>query len=210
MKGASAEIINTDGLLKRCWWCGDDPMYMDYHDREWGVPVVDDRRLFEKLALEGFQSGLAWITILRKRDRFREVFENFDPATVSRFGQKDVTRLLKDPGIVRHRGKIEAVIANARAYAELVAREGSLARFVWKHAPERPKIPRGRSDIPAQTADSLAFSRELKRRGWKFVGPTTAYAFFQSMGVVNDHLPGCHRREPVSSLRTLALKKLSR
>lgn len=204
--GASA----AGGAVKRCWWCGDDAIYVRYHDTEWGVPILDDRRLFEKLSLEGFQSGLSWITILRKRDRFREVFSNFDPSAVASLGPKDVARLMSDPGIVRHRGKIEAVIANARAFVELVAKEGSLAQFVWRFASESPSLPRQQADVPTQTPESVAFSRELKRRGWKFVGPTTAYAFFQSMGIVNDHLVGCHRREPVAALRTQALKSLSR
>lgn len=203
--------LNTDDVgIKRCWWCGIEPVYVRYHDDEWAVPVLDDRRLFEKLALEGFQSGLAWITILRKRERFREVFADFHPATVAEFGAKDVARLLADPGIIRHRGKIESVIANARGFAELVSREGSFARFVWQHAPDRPIAPKRRSDVPSQTAESLAFSGELKRRGWRFVGPTTAYAFFQSMGIVNDHLVGCHRRGDIALLRSAALETISR
>jgi DNA-3-methyladenine glycosylase I len=193
--------MTAGGVLKRCWWCGDDSLYVEYHDVEWGVPVTEDQRLFEKLALEGFQSGLSWITILRKRKRFREVFHDFSPESVARFGERDVKRLLDDAGIVRHRGKIEAVIGNARAYLELSSREGSLARFAWSFAPSRPKSPRGRGDIPTQTAESVAFSRELKRRGWRFVGPTTAYAFFQAMGLVNDHLLDCHRQAPVEELR---------
>jgi DNA-3-methyladenine glycosylase I len=196
--------------MKRCWWCGTEPIYVKYHDKEWGVPVTDDQRLFEKLALEGFQSGLAWITILRKRERFREVFASFDPSSVAAFKSKDVTRLLADPGIIRHRGKIEAVISNARAFAELVSREGSLAQFVWRYAPTKPIAPKRRGDVPSQTVESIAFSRELKRRGWRFVGPTTAYAFFQSMGIVNDHLVGCHRREGVAALRAATLEKISR
>ncbi len=204
IRGKSAD----GGVVKRCWWCGDDAEYVAYHDTEWGVPVLDDRRLFEKLSLEGFQSGLAWITILRKRERFREVFRSFDPTKVAKFSEKDIQRLLGDPGIIRHRGKIEAVIANARAFGELVAREGSLARFVWRYAPDRSRAPRRRQDIPAQTEASLAFSRELKKRGWRFVGPTTAYAFFQSMGIVNDHLVDCHRHEVCGELRARALEQL--
>lgn len=202
--------ISISGALHRCWWCGDDPLYVQYHDLEWGVPVTDDRRLFEKLALEGFQSGLSWITILRKRERFREVFANFEPTVVASYAARDVARLLGDPGIIRHRGKIEAVISNARAFAELVAREGSLARFVWSYAPPAHEAPRQRTDIPAQTDESAAFSRELKRRGWRFVGPTTAYAFFQAMGVVNDHVVGCHRQAPVDALRSQVLSRISR
>lgn len=210
MTPENPDLLADDGGIKRCWWCGDDPLYVRYHDREWGVPVTDDRRLFEKLALEGFQSGLSWITILRKRERFREVFADFHPLAVADFKAKDVARLLADPGIIRHRGKIEAVISNARAFAELVSRGGSLAHFVWQHAPSKPAAPRRRTDIPSQTAESLAFSRELKRRGWRFVGPTTAYAFFQSMGIVNDHLVGCQRREDVAELRAAALERISR
>lgn len=189
----------------RCWWCGDDAEYMRYHDEEWGAPVVSDRLLFEKLSLEGFQSGLSWLTILRKRPRFREVFGDFDPQIVAAFDGRVVRRLLADPGIVRHRGKIEAVIANARAYAELCAREGSLAAFTWRFAPRSSPVRRHRSDVPSQTEESVAFSRELKRRGWRFVGPTTAYAFFQSMGIVNDHLADCFRHATVARLRATVL-----
>lgn len=193
------------GLLKRCWWCGSDALYVHYHDTEWGVPVTDDRRLFEKLALEGFQAGLSWITILRKRERFRETFEGFDPRRVAEFDARRVARLLRDPGIVRHRGKIEAVIANARAYSELVVREGSLSRFAWSFAEMRSSSPTQPSDIPTQTVASQAFSRQLKRRGWRFVGPTTAYAFFQAMGIVNDHVSSCFRRAPIAKLRSATL-----
>lgn len=181
---------------------------MRYHDEEWGAPVTADIRLFEKLALEGFQSGLSWITILRKRENFRAAFDGFRPELVAKYGAKDVTRLLGNAGIIRHRGKIEATISNARAFQELVAREGSLARFVWGFAPSKSlKIVR-RTDIPTQTAESLAMSKELKRRGWRFVGPTTAYAFFQAMGLVNDHLTGCFRRDPVAALRARAISTL--
>lgn len=195
------EATKVTGALNRCWWCGDDTEYVRYHDSEWGVPVVDDRRLFEKLSLEGFQSGLSWITILRKRPAFREVFADFDPAVVAGFGARDVTRLLKDARIVRHRGKIEAVISNARSYAELVAREGSLSRFVWAYAPARPLTRVRREDIPSQIAESTAMSKELRRRGWRFVGPTTAYAFFQAMGLVNDHLASCFRYAELADRR---------
>lgn len=190
------------GSMKRCWWCGTDNDYVRYHDVEWAVPVTSDVRLFEKLSLEGFQSGLSWITILRKRDAFREVFYDFDPFRVAEFGEGDVKRLLGDARIVRHRGKIEAVVRNARAYAELVAREGSLARFVWEFAPERVATRRRRSEIPSTSAESTAFSKELRRRGWRFVGPTTAYAFFQAMGLVNDHLADCFRHAEVKRLRS--------
>lgn len=188
-------------LKKRCWWCGTDDDYVRYHDAEWGVPVTDDVRLFEKLSLEGFQSGLSWITILRKRPAFREVFFDFAPDRVAAFEERDVKRLLADARIVRHRGKIEAVVQNARAYSELVAREGSLARFVWGFAPARVTMRRQRAEIPSTSVESTAFSKELRRRGWRFVGPTTAYAFFQAMGLVNDHLSDCFRHAEVKKLR---------
>jgi DNA-3-methyladenine glycosylase I len=196
----------ADGAV-RCWWCGTSDDYVRYHDREWAVPVTDDVRLYEKLSLEGFQAGLSWITVLRKRERFREVFEGFDPERVAKFGARDVARLLKDPGIIRHRGKIEAAIANARAFLALRDQEGSLARFVWRYAPATPHEPRRRADIAPLSAESTALSKELKRRGWKFVGPTTVHAFFQAMGLVNDHIVGCAQRESVEKLRLRALGK---
>lgn len=183
---------------ERCWWCVSDAMYEAYHDVEWGTPVTDDVRLFEKLSLEGFQSGLSWLTILRKRDAFRRAFSGFEPARVARFGSREIQRLLADSGIVRHRGKIEATINNARQYLELREREGSLSDFVWRFAPARHTPRRRREDIPSQTAESVALSKELKRRGWRFVGPTTAYAFFQAMGLVNDHVTDCFRYREIS------------
>ncbi len=187
----------TDGLVAhpdghvRCWWCGEDPDYLAYHDQEWGVPVHDDVRLYEKLCLEGFQAGLSWLTILRKRPAFRAAFAGFDPEVVAGFGDDEVARLLGDAGIVRHRGKIEAVIANARAYLRLVEGEGSLDGFVWAYAEPDAPAPRSPADVRATSPASVALSRELKRRGWRFVGPTTVYAFMQSMGLVDDHLVGC-------------------
>src|SRR5262245_45975259 len=169
-------IAGPDGKL-RCRWCAAAPEFIAYHDEEWGFPVTDDHRLFEKLSLEGFQSGLSWRTILAKRENFRAAFKKFDIDKVARFTARDVTRLLKDPGIVRHRGKIEAVINNARRARELIAEEGSLSGFFWKFAPN--------------AGDGIALSKELKRRGWKFVGPTTVYAFMQAMGLVNDHADAC-------------------
>jgi DNA-3-methyladenine glycosylase I len=166
----------TDGKL-RCHWCAATPEYVAYHDEDWGFPVADDGVLFEKLCLEGFQSGLSWRTILAKRDHFRAAFRNFDLDKVARFTSRDVARLLADAGIVRHRGKIEAVINNARRARELIRQEGSLAAFFWKYAPEQ--------------ASAVAISKELKKRGWKFVGPTTVYAFMQAMGLVNDHAENC-------------------
>jgi len=193
---------HEDGVV-RCWWCGTDPLYVDYHDREWGTPVTDDVRLFEKLSLEGFQAGLSWITILRKRENFRAAFAGFDPVRVARFGARDVARLLADPGIVRHRGKITAVIDNARRYDDLCGEFGSLASFIWGFQPsatERPR-PVARSAIPSVTPSSVAMSKALKARGWRFVGPTTMYALFQAMGLVNDHLQGCARRAEVDAAR---------
>jgi DNA-3-methyladenine glycosylase I len=180
--------IAEDGKA-RCQWCSAAPEFLDYHDREWGFPVDDDRRLFEKLCLESFQSGLSWRTILAKRENFRAAFSNFDFDQVARFTDKDVTRLLQDEGIVRHRGKIEAVINNARCAQELVKQEGSLAAYFWRHEPDRANLP------VAQTVsfseESIRLSKELKKMGWKFVGPTTVYAFLQAMGLINDHVQHC-------------------
>jgi DNA-3-methyladenine glycosylase I len=187
-------VVGEDGLA-RCAWCASDPLYVRYHDDEWGVPVHDDLRLFEKLCLEGFQAGLSWLTILRKREAFREVFQGFDPEKVAGFTESDVDRLLADERIVRHRGKIEAVVNNARRYLELVDDVGALGEHVWSFAPEAARpAPACMGEIPAVTPESTALARDLKRRGWRFVGPTTVYAFMQSMGLVDDHLEGCHRR----------------
>ncbi len=201
-----AGLIRGDDGETRCWWPGSDPDYVAYHDDEWGRPVTDDRRLFEKLCLEGFQSGLSWLTILRKRENFRRAFRDFDFVEIARFKGRNVERLLADSGIVRHRGKIEATINNAKRCCELVEQEGSLAAFVWRYAAEprsRPKrmthaVLRERST----SAESIAMSKELKRLGWSFVGPTTAYAFQQAMGLVNDHLDGCFVRDQVEHQRT--------
>jgi DNA-3-methyladenine glycosylase I len=191
--------------LARCAWCLGAPEYLAYHDLEWGRPVVDDTRLLEKLCLEGFQAGLSWLTILRKREAFRRAFAGFDRERLARFGARDVARLLGDAGIVRHRGKIEAAIANARAAREVAEREGSLAALVWRFEPtpaSRPRRLTGRALARlAETRESAALSRELKRRGFRFVGPTTAYAFMQAMGLVNDHLEGCHVRQAVEGER---------
>jgi DNA-3-methyladenine glycosylase I len=185
----SASTADGPDGQPRCRWCTAVPEFVPYHDHEWGFPVADDRRLFEKLCLEGFQSGLSWRTILAKRDRFRAAFHDFDFHAMASFGPADVQRLLADSGIVRHRGKIEAVIHNAGRAMELVEREGSLAAFVWRFEPaaEGLDTPQTVSTSPA----SVALSKELKRRGWKFVGPTTVYAFMQAMGLVNDHAEGC-------------------
>jgi DNA-3-methyladenine glycosylase I len=186
-------IVGADGV-ERCWWCGADPLYVAYHDDDWGQPIHDERALFELLCLEGFQAGLAWITILRKRDAFRAAFAGFDIPTVAGFGDADVERLLGDAGIVRHRGKITAVVDNARATQALWDEGTSLHDLVWAHAPEqRPAPLTHRGEIEASTPESKALAKALQRRGMRFVGPTTVYAFMQSAGVVNDHLAGCHR-----------------
>lgn len=184
--------LGGDGVV-RCWWCGDDPLYVRYHDDEWGHPVTDDVRLFEKICLEGFQAGLAWITVLRKREAFREVFAGFDPATVSAFGPHDVERLLGDARIIRHRGKIESTIHNAGRFLDLVEREGSFHRYVSGFAPARHRRPGLDGSLAASTPESVALSKDLKRRGFSFVGPTTVYAFMQAMGLVDDHIVGCER-----------------
>jgi DNA-3-methyladenine glycosylase I len=199
----------VDGLLKgedgvtRCWWAGSTPEYLAYHDSEWGFPVADDVRLFEKLSLEGFQAGLSWLTILRKRDAFRAAFAGFGLESVAGFDERDVERLLADAGIVRHRGKIEAVINNAQRALELVQEQGSLAGYIWSFEPRprRGKLDRARLAQLAHTSESAALAKDLKRRGWRFVGPTTVYAFMQSMGLVDDHLDGCRTRAAVEVAR---------
>ncbi|TWU20131.1 DNA-3-methyladenine glycosylase 1 [Novipirellula galeiformis] len=168
-------------------------MYVAYHDNEWGVPVTDDVRLFEKICLEGFQAGLSWLTILRKRDAFREAFAAFDFKRVANFKPHHVDKLMLNAGIVRHRGKIESTINNANRAIELSNEFGSLSNYVWRFAPPHSAAKRSRADVAATSAESSAMSKDLKRRGWSFVGPTTCYAFMQSMGLVNDHLQGCHR-----------------
>jgi DNA-3-methyladenine glycosylase I len=186
--------LGADGRT-RCWWGGsEDALYRAYHDREWGRPVADDRRLFEKLCLEGFQSGLAWITILRKRDGFRDAFARFDPTTIARFDDKDVERLMADARIVRNRAKVEATIANARAALEL---PDGLSALLWSFAPDPATRPRPRSfaDLPPTSPESTAMAKDLRRRGFRFVGPTTAYALMQSCGLVDDHLVDCWRAE---------------
>jgi DNA-3-methyladenine glycosylase I len=196
-------VRGADGVL-HCWWSDSAPEYRAYHDLEWGRPVADDVRLFEKLSLEGFQAGLSWLTILRKREAFRRAFAGFEPERVAGFGQRDVDRLLADASIVRHRGKIEAVINNARRALELVEAEGSLAAYVWRYEPSSQPRP---ADGPAlrensETAQSRALAGDLRRRGWRFVGPTTVYAFMQAMGLVNDHLEGCEAGAAVERERS--------
>jgi DNA-3-methyladenine glycosylase I len=181
---------------QRCPWGADGAIYQEYHDTEWGRPVIDDNRLFEKLCLEGFQSGLSWLTILRKRDRFREVFHGFDIPTVAKMGERDVERLLQDAGIVRHRGKIESTINNARRALDIQKAFGSLAAFVWSYEPKAGSGLAVAGSIPSETEASRALSRELRKRGFSFVGPTTCYAFMQAMGLVNDHVAECFCRAP--------------
>jgi DNA-3-methyladenine glycosylase I len=205
MPEPSGLVRHVDGVT-RCWWPGDDALYLRYHDAEWGLPVTDDRRLYEKICLEGFQAGLSWLTILRKRPHFRAAFADFDIDTVSRFGARDVRRLLADAGIVRHRGKIESTINNARRAAALRDECGSLAAYFWRWEPDRRSRPRRMTKDAlsqlARTPESIALSKDLKKRGWTFVGPTTVYAFMQAMGLVNDHLDGCASRPSVEAART--------
>jgi len=201
--------VSEDGLalgedgVRRCVWGDAPPIYRAYHDTEWGLPVEDDVRLFEKLSLEGFQAGLSWLTILRKREDFRRVFAGFAFERVARFGERDVARLLGDASIVRHRGKIEAVINNARCALALREEEGSLAAFVWRFEPAQDAAPADLAALRArsQSHESIALARELRRRGWRFVGPTTVYAFMQAMGLVNDHLAGCAAHATVERAR---------
>jgi DNA-3-methyladenine glycosylase I len=199
---ADGVVIGDDGVA-RCWWADSAPEYRAYHDTEWGFPVADDIRLFEKLSLEGFQAGLSWLTILRKREAFRAAFAGFDFAQVARFGGRDVERLLADAGIVRHRGKIEAVINNAQRALELAADGESLAHYVWGFEPPARTGGLDRAGLAGldATAESRELARDLKRRGWRFVGPTTVYAFMQAMGLVNDHLDGCAAQAPVARAR---------
>jgi len=198
-------LLRDEGGIVRCSW-GDSPLlYRRYHDREWGMPVRSDRRLFEKICLEGFQAGLSWLTILRKRESFRRAFGRFDPEVVARFGERDVAHLLGDDGIVRHRGKIESTINNAKRALELRDELGSLARYFWGWEPVAEARPKRLTWAVlrklGKTPESIALSRDLKARGWTFVGPTTAYAFMQAMGLVNDHIQGCTARERVAAAR---------
>jgi DNA-3-methyladenine glycosylase I len=197
-------VVAGDGLA-RCWWGASGPDYVAYHDNEWGYGVTSDARLFEKLCLEGFQSGLSWLTILRKRENFRAAFANFDPATVAEFDEADVDRLLVDAGIVRHGGKIRSTINTAQRALEITAERGSLAGYFWERAVFDAGPP---SEIPSLTETSTALSKDLKRRGWTFVGPTTVYAFMQAMGLVNDHLEGCWVRDQVEASRRAAAQSV--
>jgi DNA-3-methyladenine glycosylase I len=194
----STTILGPDGK-SRCRWCDAAPDFLDYHDTEWGFPVSDDHRLFEKLSLEGFQSGLSWRTILAKRENFRAAFHDFDFDRIARFTERDVDRLLGNDGIVRHRGKIEAVINNAGRAQELVKREGSLAAFIWRYEPGAKHL--AEPQTASTSKESLTLSKELKKLGWKFVGPTTVYAFMQAMGLINDHVTACVIRAKVQRAR---------
>ena len=194
----SKTIKGPDGK-QRCRWCEAAPEFFDYHDKEWGFPVDDDQRLFEKICLESFQSGLSWRTILAKRENFRAAFHHFDYNKVARFTQRDINRLLKDEGIVRHRGKIEATINNAKRMQELVKQEGSLATFIWHYEPDPKKL--AKPQTASTSEESITLSKDLKKLGWKFVGPTTVYAFMQAMGLINDHVEGCIIRAKVERAR---------
>jgi DNA-3-methyladenine glycosylase I len=193
--------------MQRCWWCGDDPLYQAYHDHEWGFPVYDDRLLFEKLSLEGFQAGLSWLTILKKRENFREAFHGFDIEMVARMDDADVEKLLTNSAIVRHRGKIEAVLHNARLVQLIQKEEGSFADFIWRYAPKAHSRPHRITEDVArqltQTKESQQLAGDLKKRGFRFFGPTTAYAFMQAMGLVNDHVEGCFVRSHIEQVKGL-------
>lgn len=198
-------LLTGDDGVRRCGWPGQALDYREYHDREWGLPVRDDTKLFEKICLEGFQAGLSWLTILRKRENFRRAFREFDFEAVARLNRRSVERLLRDPGIVRHRGKVESAVNNARRACDLVDEFGSLSAYIWQFEPEPASRPR-RMDYATlqkltESPESRALSSDLRQRGWSFVGPTTLYAFMQSMGLVNDHLEGCAFRQPTEAAR---------
>ena len=200
----SDNTVNGSDGRPRCSWCGDIAEFFPYHDKEWGFPVADDRRLFEKVCLESFQSGLSWRTILAKRENFRAAFCNFDFNEVAKFTEEDTERLLQDAGIIRHRGKIESVINNARCAQEMVQQEGSLAAFFWRYEADASQLPEPQS--MTTSPESVALSKELKKRGWKFVGPTTMFAFMQAMGLINDHVADCVIRQEVEQARAAFVK----
>ncbi len=189
---ATSLVLGSDGK-RRCAWCVGNDLYEHYHDREWGRPMKDERAIFEKLCLEGFQAGLSWLTILKKREAFREAFQGFEPLVVAKFGARDIRRLMNDEGIVRNRAKIESAINNAQVLCAMHERGESLSKLVWQHTSKRSAQPRSMTQLKAVTPESVALSKELKKRGFSFVGPTTMYAAMQSLGVVNDHIVGCHR-----------------
>ena len=204
-KPANGLITGDDGKL-RCWWHGNDPEYIRYHDEEWGKPLSDDADLFEKICLEGFQSGLSWLTILRKRENFRRAFHGFDFKKIAKYTEKDIERLVKNAGIIRHRGKIVSTINNASRAIELIKEFGTLKSYFWQFEPADKARPK-KCDYKtlsnlAKTPESIAMSKDLKKRGWSFVGPTTCYAFMQSMGMVNDHIEGCCCRELTEKRRS--------
>jgi DNA-3-methyladenine glycosylase I len=196
MDGDATAVGKGPDGRNRCWWCLGGPEYLDYHDTEWGRPSRDEAHLFELLTLEAFQSGLSWLTILRKREGFRSAFEGWDVERIAAYGDRDVERLLGDAGIVRHRGKVEAAIANARAVETLAAGGLTLAELLWRFAPEPGPAPTDRQALPSVTPESVAMSKELKRQGFRFVGPTVAYSLMQAAGLVNDHMAGCEFRDP--------------
>ena len=200
MSPSAALLAGPDGK-PRCWWAVGSAEYLEYHDAEWGRPVVADDALFERLCLEAFQTGLSWLTILRKRDAFRDAFHGFRIDQVADLGEEEVDRLVRDERIVRNRRKIEAAVANARAAKRTLEQGGSLSALIWSFAPDRPRPPRRRGDVPSVTPESAALARELKRRGFQFVGPTTAYALMQACGIVNDHIDGCVVRDAVERER---------
>jgi DNA-3-methyladenine glycosylase I len=210
---AKTGLHTDDSNNTRCFWCMSDPLYVAYHDREWGRPVFDDVRLFEKICLEGFQSGLSWLIVLRKRENFREVFDDFNMEKVARYTKHDVNRLLKNAGIIRHRGKIESTINNARRAIELIEECGSLAAYSWRYE-SSPKSRTTRLTWQMlikkpTTPESIAMSKDLKKRGWSFVGPTTIYAFMQAVGLVNDHITGCMVREKVNAAYGRSKRRLA-
>ena len=196
--------VDENGIT-RCWWPGEDAQYIEYHDTEWGRPVTDDQKLFEKLCLEGFQSGLSWLTILRKRENFRAAFKNFEMEKVANFNHRDIERLMNDVGIVRHRGKIEATINNAQRALELHDSVGPMSQYIWSFASDnkfgRDGTPAHSSGLSTTSPSAIALSKDLKKRGWKFVGPTTVYSFMQSMGLINDHLDGCFVQHECETFR---------
>jgi DNA-3-methyladenine glycosylase I len=198
-----APTMPSDGLA-RCAWAGQDPLYVAYHDTEWGVPEYDDRALYEKLMLDGFQAGLSWITILRKRDNFRRAFDGFEPDVIARYGKRKVEALMRDEGIVRNRAKIDGAVASARAYLDIMEKGPGFSRLLWDFLDGRPKVNhfRSRGQVPAETPVSRAMSKELGRRGFKFCGPTIVYAFMQATGMVNDHVVTCHRHAPLAHAAT--------
>ena len=201
MDSQKGSPVAENADASRCWWCGNDPLYIRYHDTEWGFPVDEDHRLFEKICLEGFQAGLSWLTILKKRESFREAFHQFDFERVARMTQRSVEKLVTNAAIVRHRGKIESTINNARRARDLADEHGSLAAYFWSHEPTQSVLIRSQEDVRSTSPESVTLSRDLKKRGWTFVGPTTCYAFMQAMGLVNDHLKTCKSFDVVKRAR---------